>query len=225
MKTQVFKNSETFNPGNTFSLVTLIVLSMVIYTVANFVKDGFNSNSILSSEITAIPESHIGKINTDKNITAENQVSAKFNEILVPAVEPTLQISNVMTIPIPDFSSTTAFEDPFINELKALAAEKVNEALIAWELQTSAENRRTNSKAGVTEDQFLAELKSLANARVKEALVAYEFQLAFEKLVKTAVEEPLALESWMTDEKCWCRNIQTTSLAMANSSKNQKVIR
>lgn len=189
MKTQAFKNSEIYNnPSST--LVTLIVLSMAVFTIANMVKGEFMKNNAQDYNlITTITEpaiainglANLNSVKSNENITAENisfsdAQMAKFNEYLAPAGEPTLQISNVALINFPEVT----------NE--------------------------------VTGDPFLSELQAMARAKTSEAILVYEFQLALKSFVEPETEEPLAIESWMTSDKCWspCKG---NSMAMAVTKK------
>lgn len=187
MKTQAFKNSETYNQGGTFTLIALLIFSAAVYTVAFNIRAALEKNYTINNSNTGTLVNELPATSTAENIMAEQPVTsaasstALYQEYLVPALEQTFNITDATLIRFPETTSVESYND-----------------------------------------QFITELRALANAKIEEAMLVYELQASLKEFAEPEAEQPLALENWMTDEKCWCRR-NGSEMAMANQPKNPAV--
>jgi len=92
--------------------------------------------------------------------------------------------------PEPEFDHETVAFDPH-PEVKIIR------------IDTENNTSPSASKIGITPNYYLLGLLAEKNEAVLKAI---ELQCKCRELLAAAVEEPLEVEDWMVDERCWCPN-------------------
>lgn len=195
MKTQKLKNSETLKAIN------LIVLFMAILFIEITVLTNASRESVkpvfevMELEfMTPIYPSYLPQPITE-NLENENLFQNK--NLREKAI--VRETKNHTVITTKEFSMA---------KLKTYLKQDVDPVLSLKDVQTiefrEYEVMPVSELVDIKNDKQLLELKSMANKKTNEAVKNYAFVKELQEYLVLEKEEPLELEKWMTDEKCWC---------------------
>jgi len=184
MKTQVLKNNETGNASNSMMITTLIIFGCLLLYATNKINPQFGNSSS----------------NSQKKYVNEELVTITDNQ------------ENALS------SSRNAGE--LVNSIDQFSMGKMQEYLIAEnepELEIGevlsikfpdVEPVELTTDYASGNDQFLNDLKIQASEKTNKTLELLALEKKMKEYLTIETEQPLQLENWMTDEKCWCRSLQ-----------------
>ena len=201
MKTQVFKNKESFRTNDQLMIIlypVTIILSLICFGIIlsagkNILTKNTSEKLLLNSmssishvQFATQPEQQmeVEKLYARNNRVSEKMeleiLTAKVQNYIVPEKEPELDISMVTAI---DFSETEI---------------------------------ATENQAQKSEYIKFEYLENMAKERYNELLEFYALEKQVREYLVIEKEPLLELEDWMTSEKCWCHQINEP-VAIINS--------
>jgi hypothetical protein len=195
MKTQKLKNSETLKAIN------LIVLLMAIFFIEIMVLTNGSRESVKPvfevMELELMTPIYPGYLPQPITENLENENIFQNKNLREKAI--VRETKNNMVNSDKEFSMAklkfylNQDVDPVLSLNDALSIEfPENEMMPVSEL------------VDIKNDQQLKELKAMADIKTNEAVENYAFVKKLQEYLVLEKEKPLELETWMTDEKCWC---------------------
>lgn len=191
-----------------------------IESITEFQEHYFNERN--DRRFVTLQNKYLNDLYTQKNeeISAGLENERNLKELLVTENETELNIETWMVAKSEDYSHQT--DDDFEKFLENMLAEKVqavereiemnhivNEFLAldsedeSWNMEDicNEEISPAPDNTNICDNRYLTGLLTAKNEAVSEAI---EFERKCKEFLALTKEEPLQLEDWMVDEKCWC---------------------